>query len=98
MAVKIRLSRRGRKKLAIFDIIIADARSPRDGKIIEKIGIKRVISTIPFLPVRRKNGREAGKKDVRVGRKKRLIRPPTPPDTPTQAPTPGTNRRNAKQI
>ena len=38
MAVKIRLSRRGRKKLAIFDIIIADARSPRDGKIIEKIG------------------------------------------------------------
>ncbi|MEO2084504.1 MAG: 30S ribosomal protein S16, partial [Marinoscillum sp.] len=30
MAVKIRLSRRGRKKLAIFDIIIADARSPRD--------------------------------------------------------------------
>ena len=38
MAVKIRLSRRGRKKLAIFDIIIADVRSPRDGKIIEKIG------------------------------------------------------------
>ena len=38
MAVKIRLSRRGRKKLAIYDIIVADARSPRDGRIIEKIG------------------------------------------------------------
>lgn len=38
MAVKIRLSRRGRKKLAIYDIVIADARSPRDGKFIEKIG------------------------------------------------------------
>ncbi|MEC8679713.1 MAG: 30S ribosomal protein S16 [Bacteroidota bacterium] len=38
MAVKIRLSRRGRKKLAIYDIVVADARSPRDGKIIEKLG------------------------------------------------------------
>ena len=38
MAVKIRLQRRGRKKLAIFDIVVADSRSPRDGKIIEKIG------------------------------------------------------------
>lgn len=38
MAVKIRLSRRGRKKLAMFDVVVADARSPRDGKFIEKIG------------------------------------------------------------
>jgi small subunit ribosomal protein S16 len=38
MAVKIRLTRRGRKKLALYDVIIADARSPRDGKFIEKIG------------------------------------------------------------
>ncbi len=36
--VKIRLARRGRKKLAMFDIIVADSRSPRDGKFIEKIG------------------------------------------------------------
>lgn len=39
MAVKIRLARRGRKKLAIYDIVVADARSPRDGRFIEKIGI-----------------------------------------------------------
>lgn len=38
MAVKIRLTRRGRKKRALYDVIIADARSPRDGKFIEKIG------------------------------------------------------------
>ncbi|CAN5459016.1 30S ribosomal protein S16 [soil metagenome] len=38
MAVKIRLSRRGRKKLAIFDVVVADARAPRDGRFIEKIG------------------------------------------------------------
>jgi small subunit ribosomal protein S16 len=36
--VRIRLSRRGRKKLALFDVIIADSRSPRDGRFIEKIG------------------------------------------------------------
>lgn len=38
MAVKIRLARRGRKKLARFDVIVADSRSPRDGRFIEKIG------------------------------------------------------------
>lgn len=36
--VKIRLARRGRKKLAMFDVVIADARAPRDGRFIEKIG------------------------------------------------------------
>jgi small subunit ribosomal protein S16 len=38
MSVKIRLARRGRKKLAMFDVVIADARAPRDGRFIEKIG------------------------------------------------------------
>lgn len=38
MAVKIRLARRGRKKLAKFDVVVADARAPRDGRFIEKIG------------------------------------------------------------
>ena len=38
MAVKIRLARRGRKKLAMFDVVVADARSPRDGRFIEKLG------------------------------------------------------------
>jgi len=38
MAVRIRLFRRGRKKLALYDIVVADARAPRDGKFIEKLG------------------------------------------------------------
>jgi small subunit ribosomal protein S16 len=37
--VKIRLARRGRKKLAKFDIVVTDSRAPRDGRFIEKIGI-----------------------------------------------------------
>lgn len=36
--VKIRLARRGRKKLALYDIVIANARVPRDGRFIEKVG------------------------------------------------------------
>jgi small subunit ribosomal protein S16 len=38
MAVKIRLARRGRKKLAMFDVVVSDARAPRDGKFVEKLG------------------------------------------------------------
>ncbi|HNR74921.1 MAG: 30S ribosomal protein s16 [Bacteroidetes bacterium OLB12] len=38
MAVKIRLARRGRKKLSLYDVVVADSRAPRDGKFIEKIG------------------------------------------------------------
>jgi small subunit ribosomal protein S16 len=38
MAVKIRLQRKGRKKKPFYHIVVADARSPRDGRFIEKIG------------------------------------------------------------
>ena len=38
MAVKMRLARRGRKKAPYYHVVIADARAPRDGKFIEKIG------------------------------------------------------------
>jgi small subunit ribosomal protein S16 len=38
MAVKIRLARKGRKKLAYYHIVVANSRSPRDGRYIEKIG------------------------------------------------------------
>lgn len=36
--VKLRLRRRGRKRLPVYDIVAADSRSPRDGRYIEKIG------------------------------------------------------------
>ncbi len=38
MAVKIRLQRKGRKGAPFYHIVIADSRSPRDGKFIERIG------------------------------------------------------------
>jgi small subunit ribosomal protein S16 len=38
MAVKIRLRRAGRKKAPTYRIVVADSRSPRDGKFIEIIG------------------------------------------------------------
>ena len=38
MAVKIRLKRIGAKKAPFYRIVIADSRSPRDGKNIEEIG------------------------------------------------------------
>ena len=36
--VKIRLQRQGKKKAPFYHIVVADSTSPRDGKIIEKIG------------------------------------------------------------
>lgn len=36
--VKIRLQRAGAKKAPFYHIVVADSRSPRDGRIVEKIG------------------------------------------------------------
>jgi small subunit ribosomal protein S16 len=38
MAVKIRLQRKGRAKAPFYHLVVADSRSPRDGKYIERIG------------------------------------------------------------
>lgn len=38
MAVKIRLRRMGAKKAPFYRIVVADSRSPRDGRCIEEIG------------------------------------------------------------
>lgn len=45
MALKIRLARGGNKKRPYYHIVIADARSPRDGRFIERIGAYN-----PMLP------------------------------------------------
>ena len=36
--VKVRLQREGKKKAPFYHIVVADSKSPRDGKIIEQIG------------------------------------------------------------
>ena len=38
MAVKIRLRRMGQKKAPFYRIVVADSRSPRDGRFIEELG------------------------------------------------------------
>ena len=38
MAVKIRLKRMGKKRNPVYRIVVADSRSPRDGRFVEKIG------------------------------------------------------------
>lgn len=45
MALKIRLARAGAKKRPFYKIVVADSRSPRDGRFIERIG-----SYNPMLP------------------------------------------------
>ncbi len=45
MALKIRLARAGSKKRPYYHIVIADARAPRDGRFVERIG-----SYNPMLP------------------------------------------------
>jgi small subunit ribosomal protein S16 len=44
MAVRIRLARKGRKRTAYYHIVVADSRSPRDGRYIEKIGMYNPIT------------------------------------------------------
>jgi small subunit ribosomal protein S16 len=45
MAVKIRLKRMGAKKAPFYRIIVADSRSPRDGRFIDTIGTYNPLTT-----------------------------------------------------
>lgn len=44
MAVKIRMKRMGSKKKPFYRMVVADSRSPRDGRIIEQIGTYNPVS------------------------------------------------------
>lgn len=45
MSVKIRLQRHGSKKRPFYFIVVADARAPRDGKFIQKLGTYNPLTT-----------------------------------------------------
>jgi small subunit ribosomal protein S16 len=45
MAVKIRLKRMGSKKSPFYRLVVADSRSPRDGRFIEEIGYYNPVAT-----------------------------------------------------
>jgi len=51
MAVKIRLQRKGRKKLPFYYIVVADSRSPRDGRFIERIGSYNPLPKFPEIEI-----------------------------------------------
>lgn len=44
MAVKMRLTRMGSKRKPFYRIVVADSRSPRDGRIIEQVGYYNPVS------------------------------------------------------
>jgi small subunit ribosomal protein S16 len=59
MSLKIRLARAGAKKRPYYRIVVADSRSPRDGRYIEKIGTYN-----PLLP--RESGERVSLSEERV--------------------------------
>ena len=56
MAVKMRLTRLGAKKAPFYRVIIADSRSPRDGKFIEEIGYYNPLTNPAEVKTWLKNG------------------------------------------
>ena len=61
--VKIRLRRMGAKKAPFYRVVVADSRSPRDGRFIEEIGYYNPISE----PVEIKINAEAAQKWIKNG-------------------------------
>lgn len=53
MAVKIRLQRHGRKSNPYYKIVVADSRSPRDGKFIERLGFYNPMTTPATIEIDR---------------------------------------------
>ncbi len=63
MAVKIRLRRMGAKKAPFYRVVVADSRSPRDGRFIEEIGTYNPLMDPPAINV----DAEAAKKWIANG-------------------------------
>ena len=68
MAVKMRLTRIGAKKAPFYRVIVADSRSPRDGRFIDTIGTYNPLTT----PVEIKIDAEKAKKWLRPKPSKRF--------------------------
>ena len=63
MAVKIRLKRMGAKKAPFFRVVVADSRSPRDGRFIDNIGTYNPLTTPAEINI----DKEAAKKWLNNG-------------------------------
>lgn len=53
MSVKLRLQRKGRSKSPFYHIVVADSRSPRDGRFIEKIGTYNPLTVPATIEINR---------------------------------------------
>ena len=58
MPVKIRLQRHGSKKRPFYFIVVADARAPRDGKFIQKIGTYNPVTEPAVIQIDRQKALE----------------------------------------
>lgn len=58
MAVKIRLQRHGRKQNPYYKIVVADARSPRDGRFIERLGFYNPMTVPATIEIDREKALE----------------------------------------
>ena len=63
MAVKIRLKRMGAKKAPFYRVVVADSRSPRDGRFIDNIGTYNPLTTPAEINI----DKEAAKKWLNNG-------------------------------
>jgi len=63
--VKIRLKRTGRHKLTSYRIVVADSRSPRDGRFIEELGIYQPLNN-SFVKLNKESTKEWIKKGAQV--------------------------------
>src|SRR5258708_40291319 len=94
MSLKIRLARGGAKKRPFYAIVVADARSPRDGRFIEKLGTYNPMlerghaDRVPLKEERLKHwlgvGAEPTERDARLLCQAGIAGAPPRRDTPTK--------------
>ena len=68
--VKIRLQRVGKKKAPFYHVVVADSRSPRDGKIVEKIGTYNPVTEPATIELDAEKVGKAGL-ELGIGRKRK---------------------------
>ena len=64
MAVKMRLKRIGAKKKPFYRIVVADARSPRDGKFIDQVGTYKPLTEPSEIKIDEEKAKDWLKKGV----------------------------------
>jgi small subunit ribosomal protein S16 len=95
MSLKIRLARAGAKKKPFYRIVVADARCPRDGRFIEKVGtynpmvpqdhVERLTLNEDRIKYWIANGAQTTDRLTRMLAAKGLVKAPVRPDQPQQS-------------